>query len=159
MEGTNQTAQVASQARPQRRRQATRPARHPNTAMSPPQAYQACLRLQGTGPQVPAYQPAGPGPAGFGTSGESMAAGVPGAQRKPEYAATPSQAQVSYSAYHDANTPGSNTAQLGFRGSRHPVGSPDLQSPSFNPGYSARSEVQASCWPSQAAANPTPKPA
>ena len=40
----------------------------------------------------------GPGPAAFGTSGQSMAGGIPGPQRKFEYK-QPSQTQVPYSAY------------------------------------------------------------
>ena len=74
---------------------------------------------------------AGPGSAGFGTSGESMAAGVSGAQRKFEYKQPLPGPGVTLRIPDDANAPGSNTTQLGFNG---PTGSPDLQSPSFNPG-------------------------
>ena len=72
----------------------------------------------------------GPGAAGFGSGGESMAAGVPGAQRKPEFQQPIPGPGVTLSIPDDANTPGSNTAQLGFNGT---LGSPDLQSPTFNP--------------------------
>ena len=72
----------------------------------------------------------GPGAAGFGTDGQSMAAGVPGAQRKPEFQQPIPGPGVTLSIPDDANTPGSNTAQLGFNGT---LGSPDLQSPTFNP--------------------------
>ena len=73
----------------------------------------------------------GPGAAGFGTPGQSMAAGVPGAQRKFEYKQPLPGPGVTLRIPDDANAPGSNTTQLGFNG---PTGSPDLQSPSFNPG-------------------------
>ena len=72
----------------------------------------------------------GPGSAGFGSGGESMAAGVSGAQRKPEYKQPIPGPGITLSVPSDANAPGSNTAQLGFNGS---LGSPDLQSPTFNP--------------------------
>ena len=72
----------------------------------------------------------GPGPAGFGSGGESMAAGIPGAQRKPEYKQPLPGPGITLGVPSDANSPGSNTAQLGFNGS---LGSPDLQSPTFNP--------------------------
>ena len=72
----------------------------------------------------------GPGAAGFGSGGESMAAGVSGAQRKPEYKQPLPGPGITLSVPDDANAPGSNTTQLGFNGS---LGSPDLQSPTFNP--------------------------
>ena len=72
----------------------------------------------------------GPGAAGFGSGGESMAAGISGAQRKPEYKQPIPGPGITLGLPSDANTPGSNTAQLGFNGS---LGSPDLQSPTFNP--------------------------
>ena len=75
----------------------------------------------------------GPGPAGFGApgsgAGESMAAGVPGSFRKPEYT-QPIPNPGSILGVSDTNTTGSAyTSQLQFT-----PGSPDLQSPSFNPG-------------------------
>jgi len=76
---------------------------------------------------------AGPGSAGFGSGGESMAAGVPGAQRKFEYKQPIPGPGVTLRIPDDTNTPGSNTTQLGFNGPGS-FGSPDLQSPSFNPG-------------------------
>ena len=72
----------------------------------------------------------GPGAAGFGSGGESMATGVSGAQRKPEYKQPIPGPGITLSVPSDANTPGSNTTQLGFNGT---LGSPDLQSPTFNP--------------------------
>jgi hypothetical protein len=80
-----------------------------------------------TGSGVPGT---GPGPAGFGSGGESMAAGVSGSQRIPEYKQPLPGPGITLSVPADANTPGSNTTQLGFNGS---LGSPDLQSPTFNP--------------------------
>ena len=73
----------------------------------------------------------GPGSAAFGSGGESLAAGVPSAQRKPEYQQPLPGPGVTLSVPGDPNTPGSNTTQLGFNGT---LGSPDLQSPTFNPG-------------------------
>ena len=72
----------------------------------------------------------GPGPAGFSSGSQSMADGVSGAQRKPEFQQPRPGPGVTLSIPGDANTPGSNTAQLGFNGT---LGSPDLQSPTFNP--------------------------
>ena len=73
----------------------------------------------------------GPGPAGFGTSGESMAAGVSGSKRKPEYIQPLPGPGITLGLPDDPNAPGSNTAQLGFNGA---TGSPDFAAPSFNPG-------------------------
>ena len=72
----------------------------------------------------------GPGSAGFGTPGQSMAAGVPGAERKPEYAQPLPGPGLTLGLPDDTNSPGSYSAQLGFNGA---YGSPDFQSPSFNP--------------------------
>ena len=74
----------------------------------------------------------GPGSAGFGSSGQSMAAGVSGSQRLPEYKQPIPGPGFTLGLSSDANTSGSYTAELGFNGG--PSGSPDLQSPSFNPG-------------------------
>ena len=73
----------------------------------------------------------GPGSAGFGTPGQSMAAGVSGSERKPEYQQPLPGPGVTLGLPADANTAGSYSAQLGFDG---PSGSPDLSAPSFNPG-------------------------
>ena len=73
----------------------------------------------------------GPGSAGFGSGGESMAAGVPGTQRKFEYKQPLPSPGFTLRIPDNSNTAGPNAAQLGFNGT---FGSPDLQSPSFNPG-------------------------
>ena len=84
----------------------------------------------GTGP---GGVPATGGPAGFGTGSQSMAAGVSGAERKPEYTQPlPGPGTLlGVPDPSDPNASGSYTAQLGFNGT---FGSPDLFSPSFNPG-------------------------
>ena len=74
----------------------------------------------------------GPGSAGFGSGGQSMAAGVSGAQRVPEYKQPIPGPGFTLGLSSDTNASGSYTAELGFNGG--PSGSPDLQSPSFNPG-------------------------
>ena len=74
----------------------------------------------------------GPGSAGFGTSGQSMAAGVSGAQRVPEYKQPIPGPGFTLGLSSDTNASSSYSAELGFNGG--PGGSPDLQSPSFNPG-------------------------
>ena len=72
--------------------------------------------------------PTGSGPAGFGSAGESMAAGVPGAQRKPEYAASiPGPGAVLGLSNTDAT--GQYPGKLQFN-----AGDADLRAPSFNPG-------------------------
>ena len=85
----------------------------------------------GSGPTNAGLPGTGPGSAGFGTSGESMAAGVSGAQRIPEYKQPIPGPGFTLGLPSDPNTSGSYTAELGFNGT---TGSPDLQSPSFNPG-------------------------
>ena len=87
-----------------------------------PTGYPANAGLPGTGP----------GSAGFGTSSQSMAAGVPGSERLPEYKQPIPGPGFTLGLSGDANAPGSYTAELGFNAG--PAGSPDLQSPSFNPG-------------------------
>jgi hypothetical protein len=84
----------------------------------------------------------GPGSAGFGTPGESMAAGVPGAQRKFEYKQPIPGPGITLGIPSDANTPGGYTSQLGFNSPGSSAASPvfgaaDLLSPSFNPGFNA----------------------
>ena len=76
------------------------------------------------GPSGPGL-PAGGGPAGFG--GEPMAGRVPGAERKPEYAASvPGPGTVL--GVSDTNPASQYTGELGFA-----TGDADLRSPSFNP--------------------------
>nr|BDD47527.1 hypothetical protein 99 [Pelagibacteraceae bacterium] len=83
----------------------------------------------GSQPAAPGL-PDGSGPAGFGTSSESMAGRVPGAQRQPEYAASvPGPGTVL--GLSDTDTSGQYPGSMGFPG---PFGSPDLRAPSFNPG-------------------------
>jgi len=91
----------------------------------------------------------GPGPAGFGTPGQSMAAGVPGAQRKFEYKQPIPGPGITLGVPGDANASGSYTSQLGFNApgsaSSSPVfGAADLLSPSFNPGFNAAGAPAAS---------------
>ena len=85
----------------------------------------------GTGSSDAGLPGTGPGSAGFGTSGESMAAGVSGAQRIPEYKQPLPGPGFTLGLPDNANSASSYTAELGFNGT---TGSPDLQSPSFNPG-------------------------
>ena len=73
----------------------------------------------------------GPGAAGFGSGGESLATGVSGTQRKPEHLQPLPGPGITLSVPSDANSPGSNTTQLGFNGT---LGSPDLHTATFNPG-------------------------
>ena len=74
----------------------------------------------------------GPGSAGFGSGGQSMAAGVSGSQRIPEYKQPIPGPGFTLGLSSDTNASSSYSAELGFNGG--PGGSPDLQSPSFNPG-------------------------
>ena len=85
-----------------------------------------------SGPSNAGLPGTGPGSAGFGSSQQSMAAGVSGAERKPEYKQPIPGPGFTLGLPSDPNTSGSYTAELGFNGG--PSGSPDLQSPSFNPG-------------------------
>ena len=75
------------------------------------------------------------GPAGFDPSGQSMAGGVPGAQRKLEYK-QPLPNPGSVLGIPDSDVSGFSTSQLGFNSPSNvgAFGSGDLQSPSFNPG-------------------------
>jgi len=77
----------------------------------------------------------GPGAAGFGTAGQSMAGGVPGTQRKLEYK-QPIPSPGSVLGLPDTNASGFSTSQLGFNSPANvgAYGAADLQSPSFNPG-------------------------
>ena len=80
----------------------------------------------------------GPGAAGFGTPGESMAAGVPGAQRKFEYKQPIPGPGVTLGIPGDSNAAGSYTSQLGFNAPGSSASSPvfgaaDLLSPKLQP--------------------------
>ena len=100
------------------------------------------------GPGSPGL-PAGGGPAGFGSGplnpgGQSMAGGVPGAQRKSEYK-QPLPSPGSILGLSDTNSATNYTSQLGFNSataaSASPVfGAADLQSASFNPGLLASNQ-------------------
>ena len=85
----------------------------------------------------------GPGPAGFGgPGGQSMAAGVPGAERKFEYKQPIPSPGTTLGLSSDTDATGQYPGSLGLTGTQLPgaspvFGSPDLQSPSFNPGLSA----------------------
>ena len=73
----------------------------------------------------------GPGPAGFGSgtlSGQSMAAGVPGAQRKPEYSQSLPDPGTVLGLPDDANASSQYPGAMGFT-----PGAADLRAPSFNP--------------------------
>ena len=84
-----------------------------------------------TGPTGSGVPGDGPGPAAFGTSGESVAAGVSGPQRKPEFSQPLPGPGFTLGLPDNANAPSPFTSQLGFSG---PTGSPDFAAPSFNPG-------------------------
>ena len=76
--------------------------------------------------------PASGGPAGFGgPGGQPMAGGVPGAQRKFEYKQPIPSPGVTLGLPNNTNSAGGPGGELGFSGA---FGSPDIQSPSFNPG-------------------------
>ena len=84
--------------------------------------------------------PGGPGPAGFGSGGQSMAGGVPGAQRKFEYK-QPLPGPGAVLGLPDTDASSQYPSNVGF-GQPNPAASPifggaDLQSPSFNPGLLA----------------------
>ena len=84
------------------------------------------ITLPGVGPN----NDPGSGPAGFGSNGESLANGVPGSQRQPEYS-QPLPGPGSVLGVPNTDPTGSYTSKLGFNGL---YGSPDLRAPSFNPG-------------------------
>ena len=97
------------------------------------------------GPNAPSSGGApgtGPGSAGFGSGGQSVAGGVSGTQRQLEYK-QPLPGPGTILGLPDSNPSGPNASQLGF-GSPNPAASPvfgsgDLQSPSFNPGLLSQS--------------------
>ena len=74
----------------------------------------------------------GPGAAGFGSGQQSMAAGVSGTERQPEFRQPIPGPGVTIGIPTNADTSGSYAAQLDFAA---PVsgGTPDFQSPTFNP--------------------------
>ena len=82
--------------------------------------------------------PANGGPAGFGNTGsqqQSMAAGVSGPERIPEYKQPLPVPGITLGLPNDPNATAGAGQQLGFNGT---FGSPDFQSPSFNPGLLGR---------------------
>ena len=92
----------------------------------------------GPGTGLPGF---GPGSAGFGTPGESMAGGVPGAQRKFEYK-QPLPGPGAVLGVSDPDATSQYPSSVGF-GQPNPAANPifggaDLQSPSFNPGLLAQ---------------------
>ena len=94
--------------------------------------------LSGPGTTNASIPGAGPGPAGFGTAGESMAAGVPGIERKYEYKQPLPIPGTTIGIPDDANASNAYTSQLGFNSAGASAASPvfgaaDLRSPSFNP--------------------------
>ena len=86
----------------------------------------------GSGPTNASVPGFGPGAAGFGSGGESMANGVSGTQRQPEFRQPIPGPGVTIGVPTNSDTAGNYSAQLDFAA---PVsgGSPDFQSPSFNP--------------------------
>jgi len=107
--------------------------------------------------------PSSSGPAGFGSSGQSVAGGVSGTQRKPEYAASlPGPGTVL--GLSDANSSGQYPGQLGLDApsSLGPSGAADLRSPTFNPGLFGGGAAAAAAGGGNAAAtgsgNAKPKP-
>ena len=82
--------------------------------------------------QVPAYQAPAPAQQASAPAGNPWQQAFPGAQRKFEYKQPIPGPGITLSVPSDANTPGSYTTQLGFSAGTQ-TGSPDLQSPTFNP--------------------------
>ena len=95
----------------------------------------AGLSGPGTSPTNSGLPGTGPGAAGFGTAGQSVAGGVPGAQRKLEYK-QPVPNPGSVLGLPDSDVSGFSTSKLGFNSPSNvgAYGAADLQSPSFNPG-------------------------
>ena len=81
---------------------------------------------------IPGGSPSSPG---FGPGGQPLAGGVPSPQRIAEYKQPIPGPGVTLGLPADANAPGNYASQLGFTGGTNvgSFGSPDLQSPSFNP--------------------------
>ncbi len=79
-----------------------------------------------------------PNPAGFGSTGESMATGVSGSERKPEYEQPVPSPGTNLSISGDPNASGGVRGPLGFTSAFSPnPGNPDLQSPSYAPEFFA----------------------
>ena len=113
-----------------KRRAATgRPVRDELTPSLPGLQSGANARNNGGGTIPGTNLPASGGAAGFG--GQSVAGGIPGAQRKFEYKQPLPGPGSILGLPSDPNQPGTQSGQLGFSGQ---FGSPDFQSPSFNPG-------------------------
>ena len=91
--------------------------------------------LSGSPSGTSAGLPTAGGPAGFGTPGQSMAGGVSGSERIAEYKQPIPSPGVTVGLPSDANPATNYASQLGFTGGTNvgAFGSPDLQSPSFNP--------------------------
>ena len=94
--------------------------------------------LSGPGTTNASVPGAGPGPAGFGTTGESMAASVPGIERKYEYKQPLPIPGTTIGIPDNADASNAYTSQLGFNSAGASAASPvfgaaDLLSPSFNP--------------------------
>ena len=92
--------------------------------------------LSGDGPAgTSAGLPTAGGPAGFGTGGQPMAGGVPGSERVAEYKQPIPGPGITLGIPSDTNAATNYSSQLGFTGGSNvgSFGSPDLQSPSFNP--------------------------
>ena len=92
------------------------------------------------------------GPAGFGATSQSMANGVSGSVRQPEYK-QPIPGPGSVLGVSDTNSPNNYSSRLGFNGI---YGSPDLQSPSFRqqPGVQQVNRSGAALRPAQANRKP-----
>ena len=99
-------------------------------ATNSPSSFQAQAPVM---PQAPVTSPASSGPAGFGQ--QSVAGSIPGAQRKPEFAASvPSPGTIL--GVSNTNTSGQYPGSAGFSAPGSGMGKPgdaDLRSPSFNP--------------------------
>jgi len=94
--------------------------------------------LSGPGTTNASVPGTGPGSAGFGTSGQSMAAGVSGAERQYEYKQPLPIPGTTIGIPDNANAANAYTSQLGFNAAGSAAASPvfgaaDLLSPSFNP--------------------------
>lgn len=80
-----------------------------------------------------------PNPAAFGTSGESLATGVSGSERKSEYQQPIPSPGSNLSVPSNSDPAGGGIGSLGFGSTFSPnPGSPDLQSPSYNPNLLTR---------------------
>ena len=151
MESTSPTTAVAapaSSAMPT----ASVPSSASQPAMSAPSSYQAAPQAPVAPSAASPGLPANGGPAGFGS--QSMAAGVSGTERKPEYAASiPGPGVVL--GLSDSDATGQYPGAVGFSApGMGPAGSADLRSPSFNPGLFGPGSAGAAGAPG--AADPQP---